>query len=938
MSAPAAKPEYTLPDALAAGLLRDVLSPVGDGPEREGDELGPYRLVERIGEGGFGDVWRAEQTRPVRRTVALKVLKPGMDSREVLGRFEQERQVLGGMEHPHIAALLDAGMTADGRSFFVMELVKGVPLTRYCREGRLPLRERILLFRDVCMGVQHAHQKGVIHRDLKPTNILVTEVDGRPVPKIIDFGIAKAMHGDGLAGLPHVTLPGTLVGTPLYMSPEQIDDLAGVDTRSDIYALGVLLYELIAGRPPVDVVTLGSCGQAEMRRIIREERPRPPSHHRKLARERAAGRRLESTKLVVPLPAAALESNGRGTEVPGRGVRPPVSKVCTEQVGPVCDDDGITIDADLDWITLCALEKEPARRYPSAAEFAADLQRYLDRLPVLARPPSPGYVVGRWMRRHRAAFAAACVSVLALVGGAAVALWQAAVARQEKMMAEQLAARSRQAEALAQEESARAHRTAAFLTALLDSAADEISKGRNPEAFKLALERSAGMIGELENDPLLHGQVLDRLAIMHGAIGDWKTALSLMQQRVTVLGRLHGAESAEAREAELSLLKREAEHGSRALVPPRLEALRQRVEKTEGRGGRLWFHIQREIVRVWTKLDDERAAVAASSELLAEAERQKLTGRSLLTAQFSHVSVLQSVGDFDEAEALLSRCRDVAVKKRYDAVLLKQIDDRLLGIMVERGDHRRAVAFLRQRLDQTRASAVGIEGRRLLIATLNQLTIQETAASDHEAARGHGTEALALARTLEAAEGQDGASGRAEVGESLRRLAECESAARRHEDAIRHVAELKSNAMEQGGSGPLLVALRCQGEVLRNAGRLAEACSCFEERDVVNEQSSPSGRSRAEALEQIYRIRMDQGRAEDALALAGKMWSRMIADPSGSLDTGHLAYLAAFGTKAWDAVREACRSAQPPVELTAWKEAIAKDLATRRQATLSDGK
>ena len=310
---------HELSDLAAAALLEDVLMPEEIGGEQAGDQLGPWKLIEKIGEGGFGVVWRAEQREPVRREAALKLLKLGMDSRQVLARFEQERRVLAAMDHPGIATMFDAGMAPDGRPFFVMELLHGQPLTTFCHEHALSLRDRIALFRDVCSAVQHAHQKGVIHRDLKPSNILVSEVDGRPVPKVIDFGIAKALATDRIAAMTMVTQANFILGTPQYMSPEQIADVGNVDTRSDIYALGTLLYEVLTGIPPFEPKTYAGGGPQEFRRAVQDLQPKRPSTIL-VARRNA----------TLPTPARA---------------------------------DVTHLPPDLDWITLRALEKEPQRRY-----------------------------------------------------------------------------------------------------------------------------------------------------------------------------------------------------------------------------------------------------------------------------------------------------------------------------------------------------------------------------------------------------------------------------------------------------------------------------------------------------------------------------------------------------------------------------------------------
>jgi serine/threonine protein kinase/tetratricopeptide (TPR) repeat protein len=365
-------------EAPAGGPAISVEPP---GTEEPGTVIGPYKLLEQIGEGGFGIVFLAEQQQPLRRKVALKVLKPGMDSRQVIARFEAERQALALMDHPNIAKVLDGGETATARPYFVMDLVKGIPITAYCDESQLTTRERLELFVPVCEAVQHAHQKGIIHRDIKPSNVLISRHDATPVVKVIDFGIAKAL-GQQLTDKTLFTNLAQLLGTPLYMSPEQagLSDL-DVDTRSDIYSLGVLLYELLTGTTPFDKDRFKEAGYDEMRRIIREEEPLKPST------------RLSTLGQAVTTVSANRKSDPRKLSQLFR--------------------------ADLDWVVMKCLEKDRTRRYETANGLARDIQRYLNDEPVQACPPSPWYRLRKFARRQRPLVAGggALLLVIALLGG-----------------------------------------------------------------------------------------------------------------------------------------------------------------------------------------------------------------------------------------------------------------------------------------------------------------------------------------------------------------------------------------------------------------------------------------------------------------------------------------------------------------------------------------
>ena len=372
--------------------------------EDVGQQVGPYKLLERIGEGGCGVVYVAEQMQPVRRRVALKLIKPGMDTKNVIARFELERQAMALMDHPNIARVLDAGETELGRPYVMMDLVSGIKITAYCDREHLSTELRLNLFVQVCHAIQHAHQKGIIHRDIKPSNILITTHDGKPVPKVIDFGIAKATGGRILADHTVFTAFEQFIGTPAYMSPEQAD-MSGldVDTRSDIYSLGVLLYELLTGKTPFEQKELLQSGLDAMRRTLREEEPLRPS------------------TMLGKLSAGELTQTALHRQIEPRRLKPLLS-------------------GDLDWIVMKALEKERNRRYQTANALAMDVQRYLDNETVMARSPSRLYRLQKMVRRNKTVFVAIAAVSIALSGGLSASTWM--FVRERRALQEQTRLRS----------------------------------------------------------------------------------------------------------------------------------------------------------------------------------------------------------------------------------------------------------------------------------------------------------------------------------------------------------------------------------------------------------------------------------------------------------------------------------------------------------------
>lgn len=466
------------------------------GEDQPGDHIGPCTLIEKLGEGGFGIVWKAVQTTPIRRQVAVKVLRVGMDSRAVLLRFRAEQRALERMQHPNIASVLDAGMTAEGRPYFVLELVRGRPITTYCEQAALPVRQRLALFLDVCRAVQHAHQRAVLHRDLKPSNILVSEADQPPVPKVIDFGIAKALANEEYdAATLAQTVHGVLLGTPQYMAPEQAALGAQVtDIRVDVYALGAILYELLTGAPPLQVEDRTTTSLSVMLARIHEEDAVRPS-------ARAAARRAGGNP--APFPPESL-----------RG--------------------------DLDWIVLKALEKDPDRRYASAIALAEDLERHLADEPVNAGPPGRRYRFEKFVRRNRfacgmGAVVAANVLLLAVISTLGY------LRESEAHMEAEAAHRRAVAEAArAAAESKKATALADFLANLLAQAGAFVDQGKNPEALRLAVDQSIASVKALEDQPEMQVELLGQLAAIYGAMGDSNRSLPIFATQLNLCNRIYG--------------------------------------------------------------------------------------------------------------------------------------------------------------------------------------------------------------------------------------------------------------------------------------------------------------------------------------------------------------------------------------------------------------
>ena len=447
-----------------------------------GTLIDSYHLLERIGQGGMGEVWLAEQKQPMRRRVAIKLIKPGMDTREVVARFESERQALALMDHPAIAKVFDAGSTPERRPYFAMEYVPGIPITDYCDKHKLSMRQRLELFMLVCEGVQHAHQKAIIHRDLKPSNILVSEIDGKPMPRIIDFGVAKATSQRLSAGTLY-TQVGALVGTLGYISPEQADGGEDIDTRTDVYSLGVVLYELLVGVLPFDFHRLSY--DEMLRRLREQDAPRPSAKLSTMGREST----LTAQKRGADLPTLARQLRG-----------------------------------DADAITLKALEKDRARRYATPSELADDIGRFLRNEPVVALPASTGYRARKYIRRHRLGVAVAVAGVLLLAAFAFAQTFQLRRITRERD---------------------RADRITKFMTGIFQVPNPSEARGNMVTAREL-LDKGAQEIGtSLSNDPELQAKMKYTMADTYFGLGLYSRARALLEDAVGIQRRILGPRSPE---------------------------------------------------------------------------------------------------------------------------------------------------------------------------------------------------------------------------------------------------------------------------------------------------------------------------------------------------------------------------------------------------------
>ena len=613
--------------------------------------IGPYRLLQRVGEGGMGEVWLAEQTHPVRRQVALKVIKAGMDTAQVVTRFEAERQALALMDHPAIATVFDGGTTPEGRPYFAMEYVKGEPVTTYCDRQRLGMADRLALFILVCEGVQHAHQKGVIHRDLKPSNVLVALQDGQPVPKIIDFGIAKATT-QHLTERTLFTELGVFVGTPEYMSPEQAESTGvDIDTRSDVYALGVLLYELLTGALPFDRASLREKAIEEIRRTIRDTDPPKPSTR------------------ITQLGAASTDAARNRQTEPRR----------------LAGD----LRGDLDWITMRCLEKDRTRRYGSASELADDIRRHLASQPVIASPPGAAYRVGKFVRRHRFGVAVAASAVVLLVAFAAAMGIQARRIAHERDRA-QVAAR-------------KAEQISDFVVGMLGSADPRVT-GRDVTVASVLDAASSRVESELGGQPEVKAAVLTTLGTTYEGLGLYAPAETCLRAALDATIAAYGREHADVARA-IDRLAEVAEDDGRLG-----EAERQRRDALAmmGRlgqaGGADAAYVRANLARVLQGLGKSAEAEALYRETLGLQRRLYGDRSAEVAATLNNLGVLLGQrDDWAGAEPLHREALDIirAVRGPEHPEVAAGMNT-LGGVLEAKGDLAGAERLYREGLDMRR--------------------------------------------------------------------------------------------------------------------------------------------------------------------------------------------------------------------------------------------
>ena len=652
--------------AEAHGLLGLALAPVLDGrttgdkdedePElKAGDVVGRYTLLEQIGKGGFGIVWRARQNDVLKRMVALKIIRAGMNSRSVIRRFERERKTLALMSHPGISTVLDAGTTANHRPYFVMELLKGAPINRYAREHDLTGTQCLELMIEVCAAVQHAHQKGVLHRDLKPSNILIVMEDGRPQPKIIDFGIAKVLHAESqeLETL-SFTARGIMLGTPAYMAPEHATlGSEQVDVRADVFSLGAVLYEMLARCQPYDI----------------DDETRLPANE--LFR-----RMCES-----------------------EAVRPSTRIVKKQSFGEMSLRHARLLRGEIDWLVLHALEKDPDERYPSVTAMAEDLQRYLNNEPLSVGPPSAWYRFRKLARRHRAAFALGTTIVVSVMVIAGLSIWMLGKEKLAHAEAETNRARAEKGEQSALEENQKARHLNKYLGDLLQSAGKHVEEGKNPAALRMALDECTRKLSDLDAQPAVQVTLCESLAGVYQSMGDSSRALPLLMRAMELSTTLLGANHPQTQRLQIPIARAEVDvRGDHTQVLTRLGAAVAAFEAAGQVKGKDWFDAQRYIAQELSYQGRHQEALELM-QMLSTKRRDSIPANEDSNFLRGLADIQRRAGALDDAEHTLQDGLHLLrpnSKSKRDRDSRSRLLQSLSRVMSDRGDQTTAISHLEE--------------------------------------------------------------------------------------------------------------------------------------------------------------------------------------------------------------------------------------------------